>query len=98
MHTSNEIFRFWSNVSTNVRKYNNFQQFRFFLEKSSVSELRRLEDAFEPCGGPKAFEFSVDRGHMGMPLMHQALRHVMPRGVTGLQLLGRSSAGIIDLS
>ena len=30
-----------------------------------------------------------------MPLVHQALRHVMPRGVTELQLLVGSSAGII---
>ena len=32
---------------------------------------------------------SVDRGHMGMPLMHQALRHVIPRGCHGTAAIGR---------
>ena len=60
MNTSKEIIIFLTKVLKNHRKHNDFVTnaniHTFCVAFFMISELRDLEDAFEPFGGPKVFK------------------------------------------
>ena len=54
---------------------------------SNHAEVQKLSNRW--FANRNSNDISVDRGYLGMPLMHQVLRHVMPRGCHGNAAIGR---------
>ena len=63
LHTSNEITTFLTNVSEKLKKQWFCQYSVIFVTFFLISEVRGLEDAFEPLGGPivsKSITFYIE--------------------------------------
>ena len=104
LHTSNEILRNSRIVFRKTKKtqwkstqFSNFPHksnvFRCFWSSAGLrthsnhAEVQKLSNRW--FVNTNFNDISVDRGYLGMPLMHQVLRHVMPRGCHGNAAIGR---------